>query len=89
MCYNITIFIWNALGIFPASGSGEFLIGAPQIDGAELTLSTGKILRIQVKRTSKQQMYVDRVEWNGEVIRDCRILMKDLAQGGVLTFSMK
>ncbi len=84
-----SMFIWNTLGIFPVSGSGDFLIGAPQIDGADITLSTGKTLRIRVERQSKQQIYVDRVEWNREVIRDDRILMKDLAQGGVLAFYMK
>lgn len=82
-------FIWNALGIFPISGSGEFLIGAPQIDYADIALATGKTLRICVERKDKQQIYVERVEWNGEKIQNYRILMKDLAQGGILSFYMK
>jgi putative alpha-1,2-mannosidase len=82
-------FIWNALGIFPASGSGEFLIGAPQIDSADIELSTGKRLEIRVDRKNKRQIYVDRVEWNGEPIRNYRISMKDIIGGGSLHFYMK
>ncbi len=84
-----SLFVWNVLGIFPISGSGEFLIGAPQIDGADIELATGKTLHICVTRKNERQIYVDRVEWNGEMIRNYRISMHDLMQGGLLRFYMK
>lgn len=84
-----SLFVWNALGIFPISGSGEFLIGAPQIDSADIKLSTKKTLSIRVTRENKEQIYVDRVEWNGEIIRNYRIFMPDLMRGGSLRFFMK
>jgi putative alpha-1,2-mannosidase len=84
-----SLFIWNTLGIFPISGSGEFVIGAPQIDSADIELATGKTLSIRVTRENERQIYVDRVEWNGETIRNYRISMQDLMRGGSLRFYMK
>ena len=82
-------FIWNTLGIFPASGRGEFLIGAPQIDGAEIELSSKKKLVIRVLRESWKQIYVDKVIFNGAEINNFRIPMREIMQGGVLEFFMK
>ena len=46
--------------IFPASGRGEFLIGAPQIDGAEIELSSKKklVILVIVKATSGVGVFV-------------------------------
>lgn len=84
-----SLFVWNVLGIFPISGSGEFVIGAPQIDRADIELATGKTLSIRVNRKAKQQIYVECVEWNGAVIQNYRISMRELMRGGVLQFYMK
>ena len=84
-----SLFVWNVLGIFPISGSGEFVIGAPQIDSADIELATGKTLSIRVNRKAKQQIYVECVEWNGAVIQNYRISMRELMRGGVLQFYMK
>ena len=84
-----SLFVWNTLGIFPVSGSGMFLIGSPQIEGADLDLSNGKILHIRVNRTNKKQIYVDRVLWNGEIVSSYKIAAKELLNGGVLEFYMK
>jgi putative alpha-1,2-mannosidase len=82
-------FVWNTLGIFPVSGSGEFLIGAPQMEGAEITLSSGKRLCIRVNRESKAQIYVDRVCFNAREINGYRLSVQEVMQGGVLEFWMK
>jgi len=82
-------FVWNTLGIFPISGSGEFLVGAPQVDSADIELATGNPLKIRVFRKHKQQIYVDRVTWNGEMIRNYKIPMQELTRGGTLCFYMK
>ncbi len=84
-----SLFIWNTLGIFPVSGRGEFLIGAPQIDSAEIKLSSGKLLRIEVMRESNENIYVEKVVWNGAPIDNYKISAKDLMRGGVLRFYMR
>lgn len=78
-------FIWNALGLMPASGSGEFLLGAPQLS-ATLTLHNGKELRIQ---RIGHGIYVGAICFNGKRLEGYHLAAKDLLQGGVLTFEMK
>lgn len=82
-------FVWNTLGIFPISGSGEFLIGAPQMDSAEICLHNGNCLRIEVKRQNSDKIYVDSVILNDRYVECYKISAKDLMQGGVLQFFMK
>lgn len=82
-----SLFVWNVIGIFPVSGSGEFLVGAPPIDKAEITLHNGKLLKIIVDGSDKT--YVDRVELNGEKLLEYKIPMHLLMQGGELHFYKK
>lgn len=84
-----SLFVWNTLGIFPISGSGEFLIGAPQVDGAEILLSSGNVLHICMERSDPAMICVDRVEWNGMPVEDFRITAREIMEGGVLRFYMK
>lgn len=84
-----SLFVWNTIGIFPANGSGEFLIGSPQIEQADIKLASGNKLSIRVNREEKQQIYVDRVEWNGKTVENYRLAMADVMCGGVLQFYMK
>ena len=82
-------FIFNALGLFPASGSGNFLIGCPGIDGAQIALATGKELTIRVNRQEECQGIVARVTWNGSPVSDHILPMQAVMAGGTLEFFMK
>ena len=73
---------------FPISGSGEFLIGAPAVEEAKLTLAQGT-LEIRVHRENGAQYRVKRVTWNGEEISHFKLPMAKVAQGGVLEFTME
>lgn len=84
-----SLFVFNSLGIFPVSGSGEFLIGSPAIDGAKITLSSGKVLVIRVKRETENAIYVKRVLWNRSEISSYKIPVTELMQGGILEFCIK
>lgn len=84
-----SLFVWNTLGIFPVSGSGEFLLGAPQMDSAEITLANGNILHICVERPNPAMIYVDRVEWNRIPVEGFRVPVREIMGGGVLRFYMK
>ena len=76
-------FVWNVLGIFPASGTGEFLLGCPQIKGAVLSLGEDKNLKIvtegKVKEAEKLQVF-----FNGKEVASYRIPMAELIKGGEL-----
>lgn len=82
-------FMWNALGIFPVSGAGEFLIGSPHIDKADIRLSNGNLLEIEAKNLSEDNYYVKKVEFNGEPITDYTIRTDVLMRGGRLVFEME
>jgi putative alpha-1,2-mannosidase len=84
-----SLFVWNTLGIYPVSGSGEFLLGAPQTNGAEVTLASGNVLRITAERPQPNAIYVDRVEWNGSPIEGFSIPAREIMVGGTLHFYMK
>ena len=82
-------FVFNSLGIFPLSGSGDFLIGAPAVDGAQITLSSGNTLKIKVNRERRGAIFSDKVEFNGKPKDGYRISAHELMGGGTLEFFMK
>lgn len=81
-------FMWNVLGLFPVSGSGDFLIGSPHIRYAKIALSNGNILEIETNFNG-ENYYVDTVEFNGKKIEDYKIRTQELMQGGKIVFHMK
>jgi putative alpha-1,2-mannosidase len=82
-------FVWNALGIFPISGKGEFLIGAPQFDESVINLANGKTLTLKAYNRNDTKIYVDKVFLNGKKIENYKISTKDIINGGILEFYMK
>jgi len=82
-------FMWNALGIFPYSGKGEFLLGSPHFKNAKIKLPQGKTLEIVANNLSDGRFYVDKITFNGIEIKDYRIKTEKLLEGGTLEFFMK
>ena len=83
-------FMWNVLGLFPLSGSGYFLLGAPQVEGAVFHLSGEKTLCIETKNfLPDENIYVEKILWNGEEITDYKLSVLEVLKGGTLTFYMK
>ena len=80
--------VWNTLGLFPISGSGEYLLAMPQVDKATLKLLNGKTLTICLEKGGENR-YVDRIEFNGKKVEGYQISAKELLQGGTLTFYTK
>ena len=82
-------FVWNVLGLFPASGRGEVLIGSPHFEKAVLHLSSGKVLEIEAVNVSADRYHVEKAEFNGKAVDDFRIPMQELMQGGKLVVWMR
>lgn len=90
-------FIWNVLGLFPASGTGEFLLGSPHVSRAVIRFSNGKVLEINGEKLSGEKSSEEKlsgevrcakaVELNGCAIDDFRIEMRAVMNGGELKFS--
>ena len=76
-------YLWNFLGLFPASGRGEFYFGVPRATKATIELSNGKTLVI---RSIGEGDEVEKIEWKGEKIVGYKIGVERLIEGGELTF---
>lgn len=82
-------YVMMALGLFPVAGQNLFLIGSPFVDRAKITLSSGRILEIEVKGNSPENIYVEKVSFGGKELTGYRIEATELMRGGKLEFTMK
>lgn len=82
-------YIFSAMGFYPVNpAGGEYIIGAPQMPSIKLSLPDGKTFKVEAKNISKENKYVEKVEWNGVEITDFRIHHKQVMNGGNLIFTM-
>lgn len=81
-------YVMNALGLFSVAGQDLFIIGSPVVDSAEMKLFNGNTLSIKAVDNSDENIYVERVEFNGKEIPDFRIKASELLKGGTLQFTM-
>ena len=85
-----SLFVFAALGIFPATGRSEFLIGSPAFDRAVISLADGNRLEIVAHgRLGGKNIYVDKVLFNSVPIDNYRIDFTEISRGGVLEIYMK
>ncbi len=83
-----TCFMWNVLGLFPASGRGEILMGSPHFEEAVIRLANGRELKLTAKGVSSERYHVKDVTFNGKKVSEFRIPTSELMQGGELIFEM-
>ena len=81
-------FMWLVLGIFPVAGQGKFLLGAPKVKQATLTLFNGNTLKIKAENLSKENYFVEKITFNGKEISDYTIPTEQLISGGEIIFTM-
>ena len=82
-------YIFSAMGFYPVNpASGEYIIGAPQIEEITVHLDNGKLFTVKAEGLSEENKYVSSVELNGSPINDFRIHHKDIMNGGTLKFTM-
>lgn len=82
-------YIFSSLGFYPVlPGSDEYALGSPMIKSATLKLDNGKTLKIEALNQSPENVYVDKVELNGEVLNSLSIKHSDIINGGELKFYM-
>lgn len=82
-------YLFSALGFYPVNPvSGELVIGAPQIPKATIEVGNGKQFTMVAKNLSKENMYVEKIEWNGQPYNKKFIAYEDVMNGGTLVFHM-
>lgn len=81
-------YLWNLLGLFPATGKGEFLIGSPHVKNATLCLSNGKRLELETIGLTPKNYTAISAEFNGQTVKDFIIKTEELMQGGRLVIKL-
>ena len=82
-------YILSALGLYSlAPGSMAYDLGSPIVEEAKIHLGTGSQLEVIAHNNSKENVYVDRILWNGSPLDRLYIMHKEIAKGGKLEFFM-
>jgi len=82
-------YIFSALGFYPVCpGNEQYATGSPLVKSATLYFESGKKLNIMVKKQNPQNVYVQKITFNGEEIKNHKLLHSQLIKGGNLTFYM-
>jgi len=82
--------IFTMLGLYPVDPcAGEYALGRPFVEEAELSLGKGK-LKIKVNGQSDKNMYVQRLQWAGKDLDVARpkLTFDMISAGGLLEFWM-
>ena len=80
-----SLYLWNAMGIFPVSGQNKMLIGSPKLRSATLHLANGRTFII---RREGSGIYVRRAILQGKALQRFELTVDELMRGGELTLVM-
>lgn len=82
-------YVLSALGFYPVTpGHPSYALGSPLFRKATISLYNGNKLEIEAIDNSPQNVYVDKVELNGNKYEKNWIAHEDIMKGGKLTFYM-
>ncbi|MBQ8952769.1 MAG: glycoside hydrolase family 92 protein [Clostridia bacterium] len=80
-----SLYLWNALGVFPASGQDLMIIGTPRVKAASLALSNGRTLHVEREGAG---VYVREALWNGRPLDRLALTVREMMAGGELRLHM-
>jgi predicted alpha-1,2-mannosidase len=82
-------YVLSSLGFYPVfPASTEYVFGSPLFEKATLHLPEGKNFTVETVNNSAENIYIQRVELNGEEYNKMSISHQDLMNGGILKFVM-
>ena len=82
-------YVMSSLGFYPVNPSnGVYVFGSPLFDKATISLPDGKTFVVETVNNSKENIYIQSVELNGQPYSKSYITHKDIMAGGALKFGM-
>jgi predicted alpha-1,2-mannosidase len=82
-------YVLSSLGFYPVyPASTEYVIGSPIFDKATLHLTDGLNFTVETENNSPENIYIQRVELNGENYNKITITHQDIMDGGELKIVM-
>jgi putative alpha-1,2-mannosidase len=82
-------YVFTVLGFYPVCpGTDQYVLGAPCIPYAKVTLDNGHVLEVRANGLSARNRYVKSVKLNGIPVNRLYLTHEELLQGGTLEFEM-
>ncbi|WP_233379892.1 GH92 family glycosyl hydrolase [Maribellus sp. CM-23] len=82
-------YVFSALGFYPVlPGSEEYAIGSPLVSNATINLGNGKRFTIKTVNQGKENVYIQKIELNGNELIANTLQHSDITEGGTITFFM-
>ncbi|RAJ08478.1 putative alpha-1,2-mannosidase [Chitinophaga skermanii] len=82
-------YIMSSLGFYPVNpANGVYVIGSPLFDKASFKVQTGKTFVVETVNNSKENIYVQKIEWNGKPYTKSYIRHADILKGGTVKIYM-
>ena len=81
-------YVFAALGVFPLAGTDDWLLAAPSVTDAEVTLAGGATLRVSAPAAGTGAMAARAIRWGGETLAHPRMTQAQVAAGGTLAFDL-
>jgi predicted alpha-1,2-mannosidase len=83
-------FIFQSLGFYPNAGQDVYLIGTPSFPEADITLASGKTLRILARNMDSEHInrYIQSATLNGAPLNASWFRHAQIAEGGTLVFTL-
>ena len=82
-------YVFSALGFYPVCpGTDEYVVGAPLFKKATLTFEDGKQMVIQASENSKDNLYIQSMNLNGQSYTRNYLKHADLQNGGMIDIKM-
>lgn len=82
-------YVFSSLGFYPVCpGTNQYVIGAPLFDKATITFENGKELVIKANNNSSENVYVNRIQFNGKNLDRNYYTHEELQNGGQIEIQM-
>ena len=82
-------YVLSAMGFYPVNpADGNFVFGSPLFDEAVLQLPDSKTLTITANNVSDDNIYIQKVTFNGTPLEKTFITYEELKKGGTLVYEM-
>ncbi len=82
-------YVMSAMGIYSVTpGTETYVIGSPVFDKITLNLENGNKFEIEAKNNSKENVYIQSAQLNGEPYSKTYLSNEDIMKGGKIIFEM-
>lgn len=82
-------YLFSAMGFYPVCpGTPYYVIGSPAFPRMSIRLENGKVFTIVAEGASKENIYIQRAELNGQPYDKCYLSHEDIVNGSTLVLKM-